>query len=375
LKDLIEAIYGSSTDPARWVRFLELVGPGVGSSASAIHIQARESRRARTVAFHGDPGDARIQEYESYYSTRNVWLENGAHLLAPGAVLIGEEMCSDEILLRSEFYNDFLRRLDVRYSVRAVLASGPERLEYMSFGRPHASRPFGESARVKIRQLLPHVAQALRIHARLEGVEARGRAAGEALAGLSLGVFFLDARGRVIEMNAAGRRVVESRDGLAIERGALVARDSASEVRLQRLVLGAASGGAGGPLPLGGAMTIPREAGHAPLAAMVIPTRITCVLAEASTASVIVLVEVPHARRAESFDAFADSYGLSRSEATLTQRLVAGMSLRQAAVLMGIRENTARSHLKRVFHKTGAHRQGDLIRRALTYDPGSGGAS
>ena len=374
-KDAIEAIYGSSTDPGLWTRVLEIVGAGVDSSVSAVHIQARESRRARTVAFHGDAGDARVREYESYYSTRNVWLEHGAHLLTPGAVLTGDEMCGDEILLRSEFYNDFLRRMDVRYSVRAVLASGAERLEYVSFGRPHRSRPFGESTRVKIRQLAPHFAQALRIHARLEGVEARRRAAGEALASLSAGVFFLDAQGRVIEMNRAGRRIVESRDGLAIERGALAARESASEVRLQRLILGAASGHAEGPLPLGGAMSIPREGGQAPLSATVIPTRITCLLADETNAAVVVLVELPAERRVDALDAFASSYGLSRSEAALTQRLLSGMSLRHAAVVMGIRENTARSHLKRVFQKTGAHRQGDLIRRALTYDPGCGGTS
>jgi hypothetical protein len=74
-------------------------------------------------------------------------------LLKPGAILTGEEMCSDEILLRSEFYLDFLRPLDVRYSIRAVLTSDPEPLSYFSAGRPHKSRPFGDVQRNALRAL------------------------------------------------------------------------------------------------------------------------------------------------------------------------------------------------------------------------------
>ena len=58
---------------------------------------------------------------------------------------------------------------------------------------------------------------------------------------------------------------------------------------------------------------------------------------------------------------------MSPSEAGLAARLVGGMSLRQAAAALGIRDNTARSHLKHVFAKTGAQRQSDLVRRVLTY--------
>ena len=59
-------------------------------------------------------------------------------------------------------------------------------------------------------------------------------------------------------------------------------------------------------------------------------------------------------------------YGLTRSEAKLVQTLVGGCSLEDGAQELGISVNTARTHLKHVFHKTGARRQSELIHQVET---------
>jgi len=62
-----------------------------------------------------------------------------------------------------------------------------------------------------------------------------------------------------------------------------------------------------------------------------------------------------------------DHYGLTAKEAMLTARLCDGCnSLDEAADDMGIGIGTARSHLKRVFSKTGAQRQIDLVKLVLS---------
>jgi DNA-binding CsgD family transcriptional regulator len=55
-------------------------------------------------------------------------------------------------------------------------------------------------------------------------------------------------------------------------------------------------------------------------------------------------------------------YGLTPAEAKVAALIVRGMSARQAAEGLAISYNTVKSHLKRVFAKTGTKRQGDLIR-------------
>jgi len=58
---------------------------------------------------------------------------------------------------------------------------------------------------------------------------------------------------------------------------------------------------------------------------------------------------------------FAETYGLTKAEAQIVDRLVAGDTLVAAAASIGISTNTAKSHLSHVFAKTGVHRQAELI--------------
>jgi DNA-binding CsgD family transcriptional regulator len=196
-----------------------------------------------------------------------------------------------------------------------------------------------------------------------------------ALERLPLAVIFLDRRCRVVEMNGSARRIVEAGDGLKLERGVLVAFDTKAEVQLQQMIFGAASVDSGRFLQHGGALSLPRPEGRRPLSAMVAPIGVTGLFPSSRSASVVVLVEEPSQPAAAPFAAFTKSHGLSPAESGLAARLVNGLSLRQAAADLGISDNTARSHLKHVFAKTGARRQSDLVRRALTHDAGSGDES
>jgi PAS domain-containing protein len=137
----------------------------------------------------------------------------------------------------------------------------------------------------------------VRIQERLETVQSRRRAASGALDRLSLGVFFLDARGRVVEMNSAAKKIVDIKDGLTLDRGTLVAIDTRAEVQLQRLIFGAAAAESGRILELGGAFSLPRASGRHPLSAMVAPTGATGLFPGSRTASVVLLVEEPVRRQ------------------------------------------------------------------------------
>ncbi len=370
LDEVVAQIYQTATEPEQWTSVIERIGRRIGANLAAVHIHAREGdvEPATTVGAWGRRAPPGLRDYETYYATRNVWVQHGAHLLKPGAILTGEEMCSDEILLRSEFYLDFLRPLDVRYSIRAVLTADPEPLSFFSAGRPHRSQPFGDLQRRVLAEVTPHLMQTMRIQERLESIQAGRHAAAGALERSPLAVIFLDRRCRVVEMNSTARRIVESGDGLKLERGVLVAFDTRAEVQLQQMIFGAAAVDSGRFLQHGGALSLPRPGGGRPLAAMIAPTGVTGLFPASRSARVVVLIEQPERQMAAPFEAFSKRFKLSPAESGLAARLVAGLSLHQAAEAIGIRDNTARSHLKRVFAKTGARRQSDLVRRVLTYE-------
>jgi DNA-binding CsgD family transcriptional regulator len=58
-------------------------------------------------------------------------------------------------------------------------------------------------------------------------------------------------------------------------------------------------------------------------------------------------------------------WGFTVAEARLARRLAGGKSLQESARDLGIRHETARSHLKHVLEKTGVGRQADLVRTLL----------
>ena len=71
-------------------------------------------------------------------------------------------------------------------------------------------------------------------------------------------------------------------------------------------------------------------------------------------------------RRELSAPVLRQQFGLTRSEARLVQSLAGGSSLDEGARSLGISVNTARTHLKHIFHKTGAKRQSELIHQVET---------
>jgi DNA-binding CsgD family transcriptional regulator len=60
-------------------------------------------------------------------------------------------------------------------------------------------------------------------------------------------------------------------------------------------------------------------------------------------------------------DGVADSFNLTGSELKLLERLVDGESVADAAANLGIEISTARTHLARLFAKTGTKRQAELV--------------
>ena len=76
----------------------------------------------------------------------------------------------------------------------------------------------------------------------------------------------------------------------------------------------------------------------------------------------------------EPIDLLRGHFGLTPAEARLALHLVAGETLRSAAVKLSITYETARSRLKKIFSKTGTCRQTELVVAILTVFPGCLGA-
>ncbi|HEX2257214.1 MAG TPA: helix-turn-helix transcriptional regulator [Afifellaceae bacterium] len=57
-----------------------------------------------------------------------------------------------------------------------------------------------------------------------------------------------------------------------------------------------------------------------------------------------------------------EAYGLTAAEERLALLILQGLRLAEAETVLGIRHSTARTHMKRIYAKTGTRRQVELVR-------------
>lgn len=276
-------------------------------------------------------------------------------------------LCPDEIYTRGEYYNDFLRPLDMLHVVAPVLRSDSQGANFSSISifRPVRSQPFGEEERKFLLLLVPHLQRAFQLHNRIQGLERKGNAAGEALDHLQQGVVLLDAKGHVRLVNRAATALFAREKSLKLTSSGLIAAVPSENRELRRLMEGAIATDDRNGMDSGGAMLISRDGFRNPLQVLVTPLRTKTIHIGKDLPVAAIFISDPDSDPVSNSTVFAQLFGLTRAETRLAQILAAGQSMKDAAARLGVAQSTLRSQLKSIFAKTNTNRQGELVRLLL----------
>lgn len=162
--------------------------------------------------------------------------------------------------------------------------------------------------------------------------------------------------GAVLWRNQAADEALAASDDLVIRNGRLRIRDRRLDQKLQAAI-GWAAGLDTEVMPRRGAMPVLIERGEG------LPTQICWVIGEGG----MIFCSLDHPGLSqERLDVAGAVYGLSPMQKQLAGHVAQGMTLGEIAHAMGITVNTARTHLNRVFDKTGVHSQAALVRVLLS---------
>src|SRR5258708_31873530 len=105
---LIGELYEAAGDPSLWTRFLQTLGHALKTPWCVFHVHDLAHRQCDVAAEIGfDPAFRR--SYEEHYVSTNVFFIHGKRQLVPGNICAETGLCPDDVLFRSEFYNDWLR--------------------------------------------------------------------------------------------------------------------------------------------------------------------------------------------------------------------------------------------------------------------------
>jgi DNA-binding CsgD family transcriptional regulator len=303
------------------------------------------------------------RSYEEYYKAKNIYLLRGNRLLQTGNVHPSHILCPNETALRTEFHNDWVAPQKQRYGMLGVIFREQSVSSIVGAIRSTRAAPFGEREISLVRTLIPHLQRAVRLRRRIASLESQKGAATNALDSWSLGVILLDRAGRVILTNRAADEIVRGRDGLTIGTDGLQAALAGETAELRRLIHGAVGRTPSGSLP--GALTLSRPSFKRPLSLLVTPACDHGILVPEQGAVSIVFVSDPEVHDATNEQALERLYRLTPAEAIFLALLVRETDLKHVSEILRISRNTARTHLKRIFEKTGTKRQAELVRLVL----------
>ncbi len=363
--DLVDHIYGAAENDGLWPIFLNQFVHALRAQIGTLYVHdLRTQHGAAEIVTGMDP--AYNQAYRTYYAERNVYMTHGRPLLIAGNVMTSEELCPDEKVLLSEFYNDWVRPQGLRRGLNGVLFNEGSLAGSIGAIRNRAGRAFSVEDKRFLGTLLPHLQRAVRLRRRIVDLETLGQKTSDALNHWATAVFLVDRDANILLANHAGAQILASRDGLRSERGALNAAYPRDTAILHKTIRCAVDRVIAAD-HASGAMLLARVSGKRPFHVFTSPT-VRKDMFFGAQGSALVFISDPEAHQTES-DVLQTLYGLTPAEATVAAFLADGKSVKEIAQATAVRENTVRIHLKRIFDKTGTKRQAELVKVLLSCIP------
>ena len=367
---LVGHIYDAALDSSRWPSFMERLASSLNAGIGMLWLHDFGAAR---YSFDTDGGNLStvtgldaptLAEFSAYYGARNVWVPNASQL-AEGSITVSSVLYPDALLKRTEWYDGFLRKCDLFYAVGSSIVKEEKRDVKMSFVRSERAGRYDEAELHLVRQLMPHLRNAVLLHRNLYRLKTLAASAIAALDRVPMGIVLLTSSGRLMHANRRAHELVHATAALRFEpSGCLKATTLAATGCLQRLIRDAVGTAVGKGVSPGGALRLAGRDGRR-LHLLVTPLPLESSPFEADAAAAIFCSD-PDAAAGAVARHLECMFGMTPAEARLTEALVGGQSLRQYAEARRLAMSTVRTQLKAATAKTGTRRQADLVRIVLT---------
>ena len=254
----------------------------------------------------------------------------------------------------SRFQSLFFPDSDIRFARIMRVAEPHGGQIWISLGRKLSD--FSASDGALLGALANHLAIAAGTHSELERQRLKAGISADAIMRLNFGWFMLDASGRIIDMSEQAEALVQ--EAMTLRKspdGRLIAeRADAQGVLRQFLKMRQAGESAVRTVHLS----------DEPWLDMLL-TNPPADLPGALQPVAIAFVHGERSNSAERSHHLANLFGLTLQEARLALHISHGVTIREAAVLLGLTHETTRLYSKRIYAKTGTRGQADLVRLIL----------
>src|SRR5262245_30794416 len=361
VSSLLRNIYDGALDAARWANILCEARDFVGGSAAVLY--SKDMTRKSANIFYDDGGID--PHYMQLYLDQYVKFDPTS--AAEFFVEVGQPTATADLIPYDEFlqtrhYQEWARPQGLVDHLRVALEKSATSITFFGVFRHQRDGLVDDDMRERMRLIAPHVRRAVLIGSAIERKSAEAAAFADTLDGIRAGLFLVDACGRMVHANASGRAMLEKRCVLRAGSGKVAAIEADADRELSQVV--ATAGGGDAAVGVKGiAVPLAARDGERYVAHVLPLTAGERRRAGAGYAAVAALFVHKAALDAPSPpESIARLYKLTPTELRVLLAIVQIGGVPEVAEALGIGEATVKTHLHRVFAKTGTSRQSDLVK-------------
>jgi DNA-binding CsgD family transcriptional regulator len=364
--ELVGDIYDASLDPALWPSVCETACAFVGASGAGL-IWQDTLRKAAHLYFSFGVEPRFLENYKETYCKLNPAFPTLLFFDVEEVHSVVPDCVSRDELRSSRFGREWLLPqglIDGLFcNVKKSATSCDLFLAVRSMGDGFAD----DEMHRRFALVAPHVRRAVLIGEVLDQRKVEAAALADGLDTLTAGMFLVDAIGRIVHANASGHMMVADAKVVRAASGKLAAADPQADEAL----FDSFTASAGGDATLGRrGIAVPLRARNGePYVANVLPltsgARRRAGVSYAAVAIVFVnkaVLDLPSPP-----EAIAQEFGLTPAELRVLFAVMEVGGVSDVAEVLGISAATVKTHLQRLFEKTGTARQVELVKLVAGY--------
>ena len=364
--DLIGAIYDCVIDPGRWQATVERIRRRYGFFNGVLGVNGPATNEVVLDIMTGIP-EAMLPVMKNAKSEEIIRMWGGWSFIA--GVPLEEPVRQSDVRppdwADSVYYEDFVRPQQIVDSVAIVLVRDPRTVATISFGMQADVAPVIEPVMDELRILAPHMRRAVVIGRLLETSLAAASTFADALDAAADGVVLVDATRRVVHANRAATAMLKAGDPVRVIAGQLELSTELVPGSLQRAIDTAAEATAGSK----GTGVPARRLNGQPLTLQVMPLERRTGANTPVRAVAAVFISEAASGPATSADLLAVLFDLTPAEARVFGLVAQGRELGEISQELSIALATVKTHLARIYHKTGQSSRSGLVRLARDIAP------
>jgi DNA-binding CsgD family transcriptional regulator/PAS domain-containing protein len=362
LSDLIGVVYDAAINPSLWENAIQKATYFVGGVGGGLFCKDVGAYHAASPHHFGFDPPLPAELFRGIYASaeRHFLGELERPIATTDLIAFGE-------LAETELYREWAKPQGIVDFVSALVDRTAVSAAIFGVFRHERNGIVDEQARRHMSLIAPHFRRAVLIGRMFEFKAAEAATFADTFDGLGAGMYLVDAEGRLIHANVSGEAILGAADVLRVVGGRLVACDAQVGQILRDVFAAAGQGDAalgtqGIAVPLIGkdgeryvAHALPLTSGARRRAGVVY------------TAAAALFVRKASLAVSSRSEVIGKTFKLTPTELRVLLAIVEVGGIPEVAAALGVAHTTVRTHVSRLFEKTGTARQADLVKLVAGY--------